>query len=175
MYRCHSRRPVDLARNTRGFTLFEVLIAISIMSFVFLLVGICMKIGFDAYANDSERIRMQQFAQLTVQRIASGLNKAESVAIDADGSGLVFSFGNNGYYYFFDESMQQIKCRFISENNITKASALHSSDIQVIGCTFSNHGDYIQIGITLQTKKNARNGRPEYRISTDVPVPNRQQ
>lgn len=71
-----SLRP-RLRRN--GFTLVEVLVAVAIMSLLFAVILVPLRLGFDSFNIGQTRSALQQQAQLTLQQIGSDLRKAQFV------------------------------------------------------------------------------------------------
>lgn len=71
-----SLRP-RLRRN--GFTLVEVLVAVAIMSLLFAVILVPLRLGFDSFNIGQTRSTLQQQAQLTLQQIGNDLRKAQFV------------------------------------------------------------------------------------------------
>lgn len=161
------------ARSNNGFTLVEVVVTIGMLCFVFLIVALSISTGYRAYYCGREQIRMQQFGQLMIEDIAAQLQESSRVTVDADGCGLALASGNESYYYHLVKQDRKIKRDYDATNAAASASIISPPDVEVLECVFTDREDSIQIDLSLRTNSRSGTTRPEYRLHSDVPIPDR--
>ncbi|MBW3636725.1 MAG: prepilin-type N-terminal cleavage/methylation domain-containing protein [Armatimonadetes bacterium] len=79
MIKSHTPFPRRGTQRHGAFTLVEVLVAVAIMSLLFAVILVPLRLGFDTFHIGTARSEVQQQAQLTVQQIGNDLRRAQFV------------------------------------------------------------------------------------------------
>lgn len=79
MIKSHTPTPRRGTHRHGAFTLVEVLVAVAIMSLLFAVILVPLRLGFDTFHIGTARSEVQQQAQLTLQQIGNDLRRAQFV------------------------------------------------------------------------------------------------
>ncbi|MDD4360631.1 MAG: prepilin-type N-terminal cleavage/methylation domain-containing protein [Syntrophaceticus sp.] len=103
--------------NQRGFTLVEIIIALTILSILFIVISYIQARGAASYAATSQSVEVQESLRIALNKMSRELKGAQagSIEIEDDGQKILFSSaeGNGGFRY--DAAGQELETD-VSEN-----------------------------------------------------------
>lgn len=89
--------------NERGFTLVEIIIALTILALLFTVIAYIQAAGAASYTVTSQRVEVQESLRIALKKMGSELKggSSSSVSIIDDGQTIIFesASGTSGYRY----------------------------------------------------------------------------
>jgi prepilin-type N-terminal cleavage/methylation domain-containing protein len=97
--------------NQRGFTLVEIIIALTILSMLFIVISYIQARGAASYAATSQSVEVQESLRIALNKMSRELKGAEvgSIEISADGQKILFSSANVYSGFQFDEDGRELE------------------------------------------------------------------
>lgn len=163
----------SLISHEGGMTLIEMLVVIGVM---LILLMMALESTFQvtkAAADNRDRIRLQQEAEIIVADISTYLKEADAVVVYPDDRGLAYRTPEASIGCYLDREAKRLRCIFADSNLSRQSSAMNPPDIAVTECIFKDLGNRIAIDITLERNSQSIVGRAVYRVRTEIAVPNR--
>jgi prepilin-type N-terminal cleavage/methylation domain-containing protein len=137
--------------NQRGFTLVEIIIALTILSILFIIISYIQARGAASYAATSRNVEVQESLRIALNKMSRELKGAEVGSIEISDDGQQISFRSNGgcggfRYDAVDQELETDVSENVSEtwlpfaSNICGVSFHYDPDLYIVDITIKGDG-----------------------------------
>ncbi|AYO30721.1 prepilin-type N-terminal cleavage/methylation domain-containing protein [Biomaibacter acetigenes] len=145
-----------LLKNTKGFSLVELLVTIGLVSLVITAASLAYFSGVKAWVRSGNQVEVQQNLRIAMNTLSDEIQMADTININTAEKriSLLFDDGSTRSYYY-DSASKEIR---LAESGSTVA-------MYIIGCDFEYSNNLISISLTTEARQGVKSGTYVFRIN----------
>lgn len=143
-------------KNTKGFSLVELLVTIGLVSLVITAASLAYFSGVKAWVRSGNQVEVQQNLRIAINTLSNEIKMADTININTAEKriSLLFNDGSTRSYYY-DSASKEIR---LAESGSTVA-------MYISGCDFEYYNNLISISLTTEARQGVKSGTYVFRIN----------